>query len=604
MLKEVIIVIVLSILSFKVFPQTIVLYENFENGLGAFTSSGNTPWQPNDSIKYADSTAIHNAYTSNDTNILTLTAAINLSTYQSAVLEFYHIAKIEIADKAFVQISTDGGIKWINLDTAYYTGSGILLFDSLFFDGSYSEWKFNQNVMPDSSWWKKETFNLSSFTGNGFNNIKIRFKLISEDVFNWYGWVIDEFKIIATSSGEFDPPVITHTAIANTGSTNPITISATIVDASGLDSVDIYYRTDSIWKGPYTMTKSINDTFQYIISGQPQGNKVDYYIRAIDSSGFNNTAYHPQYAPTTYHTYEIIPSIFEFPYFENFETSTATTWQHKADLKTGNTGVNPEDYWELGTPAKTNFNAAYSGTKAYVTNLYGNYGSYSRSSLMSPLFDLSSAKQPTLTFYHKYDADYYDGARIDYTINDGFTWQVLGSYGDSSGKNWYNTSSVYSASSPVVRPGWSGNAGASFIKSSYNLSAFNTPGAFIRFRFVFTSEWGGGSNEGWIVDDIRITDLSDSAGILSEYNFLFLWQNYPNPAANSTKILYSIPQQGDVTLKIFDITGNLVYYSFTQNQTVGGHIETLDVKKFSNGIYLYQIHYLNYTKSRRMIISK
>ena len=39
---------------------------------------------------------------------------------------------------------------------------------------------------------------------------------------------------------------------------------------------------------------------------------------------------------------------------------------------------------------------------------------------------------------------------------------------------------------------------------------------------------------------------------------LALMPNYPNPFNPSTRITYSIPEQGHVSLKIYDVTGRLI----------------------------------------------
>lgn len=94
-------------------------------------------------------------------------------------------------------------------------------------------------------------------------------------------------------------------------------------------------------------------------------------------------------------------------------------------------------------------------------------------------------------------------------------------------------------------------------------------------------------------------------GIPSKYN---LSQNYPNPFNPSTKINFDLPFDGNVSLKIFDISGREVatilnefkpagYYSidFNTSSAAGG---------LSSGAYFYKITTGNFTDTKKMMIIK
>ncbi len=50
-----------------------------------------------------------------------------------------------------------------------------------------------------------------------------------------------------------------------------------------------------------------------------------------------------------------------------------------------------------------------------------------------------------------------------------------------------------------------------------------------------------------------------------------LYQNYPNPFNPSTTIKYSIPKQGNVTLKVFDVLGSEVTTLVNKEQSQGNY---------------------------------
>ena len=68
-----------------------------------------------------------------------------------------------------------------------------------------------------------------------------------------------------------------------------------------------------------------------------------------------------------------------------------------------------------------------------------------------------------------------------------------------------------------------------------------------------------------------------------------LSQNYPNPFNPSTVISYSIPTASNVSLKVFDVLGNLITTLVNQNQEAGNYSINFNASKFSSGIYFYKI---------------
>ncbi len=566
--------------------QTTVLFEDFESGGALFTQSGDDTWNQNTSIYFSNSNSFHLAYTSGSNTILVLSTAIDLTSYTGALLDFYHIAKVEVSDTCWVQISSDNGSTWDTLASKEYYGQGFLLNDLNFFDGSYPEWEYNINTVPDNSWWKKETFNISKYTGVGNSQVKIRFVLKSDNLLSWYGWLLDDIKVTGVTSGEFDPPAIEHYSLTNTGSPNSRNVYAIIQDSSGIDSAMVYYRIDGgSWIGPNVMTIIAGDEYKFAIPGQMPGTTIDYYLKAVDATSYRNTAYHPSNEPVNYHTYDVVSAIYEFPYFEGFEGASAAQWTHKDDLTVGNTGVHPVDDWDLGHPNKNHFRHPYEGDKAYVTQLYSWYSYNSRSSLISPLFDLKNVVNPSISFYHVLDClSNSDGGRIDYTLDEGVTWHVLGQPNNPASSNWYNKYALGSASTPVSRPGWSAWR-SPWANSSYDLTGIGWPDYFIRFRFAFTSS--SSSGDGWMIDNVRV---GGSTGVseVSKPTHLQLIHLYPIPSNGTMHISYFLSEKSVDGVRIFNTLGEVVHIFQLTYNTPGTHHETLHLEFLGSGLYLIQ----------------
>lgn len=83
-----------------------------------------------------------------------------------------------------------------------------------------------------------------------------------------------------------------------------------------------------------------------------------------------------------------------------------------------------------------------------------------------------------------------------------------------------------------------------------------------------------------------------------------LEQNYPNPFNPSTKIVYSIPEVSNVTLKIFNILGQQVKILVNENQRQGTYTVTFNASSLPSGIYFYSIETGNHNQVKKMILLK
>lgn len=97
-----------------------------------------------------------------------------------------------------------------------------------------------------------------------------------------------------------------------------------------------------------------------------------------------------------------------------------------------------------------------------------------------------------------------------------------------------------------------------------------------------------------------IQDVEDSE-IPMTYN---LAQNYPNPFNPSTKIKFSIPEAGIVTLKVFNLLGEEVATLLNAEKTAGNYEATFDASNLSSGIYFYKLEAQNFTSTKKMLLLK
>ena len=83
-----------------------------------------------------------------------------------------------------------------------------------------------------------------------------------------------------------------------------------------------------------------------------------------------------------------------------------------------------------------------------------------------------------------------------------------------------------------------------------------------------------------------------------------LSQNYPNPFNPTTKINYTVPKSGLVSLKIYNILGQEVATIFQGFQNSGRYNATFDASKLSSGVYIYRLQAGSTSLSKKMLLMK
>ena len=81
-------------------------------------------------------------------------------------------------------------------------------------------------------------------------------------------------------------------------------------------------------------------------------------------------------------------------------------------------------------------------------------------------------------------------------------------------------------------------------------------------------------------------------------------KNYPNPFNPTTEISYSVPKNGYVTLKVFDLIGREVATLYDGVQSAGNHIATFNAGKFSSGVYFYRLQSGGNSITKKLILMK
>jgi hypothetical protein len=113
------------------------------------------------------------------------------------------------------------------------------------------------------------------------------------------------------------------------------------------------------------------------------------------------------------------------------------------------------------------------------------------------------------------------------------------------------------------------------------------------------------SSDGKVVGDPR---WSFTTGITPTNNTVpnvfSLDQNYPNPFNPSTSITYSIPVNGMVSLKVYNLIGQEVATLVNEIQHAASYGTSFDASKLSSGIYFYTLRAGNFVQTKKMMLVK
>ncbi|MEO8151014.1 MAG: T9SS type A sorting domain-containing protein [Bacteroidia bacterium] len=544
-MKKLIFTFLFIIASVASYGQGCIYSQDFENPITGISSVGNPGFVPNTVLYHDGVQSYFGTYAATDSAVAT-TVDIDLSGMTFVKLKFWHICKIEFFDMGIIEVSNDGGVNWTKLTSAQYENNNIppsnfFSQGNKFTEAAYTGWHPADTVTPvDSSWWREETFNISSIVGSGsVTNAKIRFvekDLNGNGMAGRVGWYIDQICVLAAPC-EIDPPTFTLlTPLTGTVyNLGPYNLNAYVNDASGLAGVYIFWTINNI---PQPVIPMFNPGGDSLYTGQipavADSDTVCYYFWAFDASCITAETYYPQ--PPTSTICFIASSGISFPYCDNFDVNL--------DLWTDSTVANSG--WELGTPNFGLTNTAHSSPNSWDISLNSGYSANSEAYLTSPVFNFNNTQNARMSFWYNCATDNFDeaGVRLEISVNSS-PWSVLTTADDPSAVNWYNSTNLSSSGTA----GWGGNSGG-WKEAKFNLNSFSNTGN-LQMRFVFTSDFNTG--DGFSIDDFciiqpppedmgvdQVIEPFPSSGAGTTSNAIVRVRNYGTATQTTFDVVYSI----------------------------------------------------------------
>ncbi|MDP1677345.1 MAG: S8 family serine peptidase [Bacteroidota bacterium] len=83
-----------------------------------------------------------------------------------------------------------------------------------------------------------------------------------------------------------------------------------------------------------------------------------------------------------------------------------------------------------------------------------------------------------------------------------------------------------------------------------------------------------------------------------------LLQNYPNPFNPTTTIAFSLPQEGNVTLKVFDALGREVAILVNSFKSAGHYNVEFNALAFASGVYFYRLQAGSNIATKKLVLMK
>jgi hypothetical protein len=109
------------------------------------------------------------------------------------------------------------------------------------------------------------------------------------------------------------------------------------------------------------------------------------------------------------------------------------------------------------------------------------------------------------------------------------------------------------------------------------------------------------TNETWVLTEIIQGINSGEGDVPEEYS---LMQNYPNPFNPNTTIQFSIPEEGFVSLDVFNALGEKVSTLVSDSFNAGTYRYDWNAADLPSGIYFYRLKSNSFSISKKMILLK
>lgn len=257
----------------------------------------------------------------------------------------------------------------------------------------------------------------------------------------------------------------------------------------------------------------------------------------------------------------VLPNIgTPYPFSEGFETTTTLN-----GLDWFSNSFDNDNQWDLTS------SAAYSGTKSIFLNNFSNTQT-TKDEVYSPIIDLTGTNNLAITFkyaFAKKDSSNQDQLQVFVNKGCSTSWIPRLTLIDSTLETASPTQNNFV---PAGISEW--KSGSATIPATYLTADF-------RFKFVHISK--GGNNV--YIDDINI----ESQIGIEEVEPITGLSIFPNPGNEQVNVNFGISQQKIITVKIYNILGELIE-SKSGSYQAGDQTINISTRNYPNGYYTITLY--------------
>ncbi|MBN1620729.1 T9SS type A sorting domain-containing protein [candidate division WOR-3 bacterium] len=259
-------------------------------------------------------------------------------------------------------------------------------------------------------------------------------------------------------------------------------------------------------------------------------------------------------------------------------------------------GWTSDPQWAFGVPTGQGGehgcpdpNAGHTGNNVFGYNLNGDYANnLSEKYLTAEVIDLSRVFNTQLRFYRwlGVERSAYDHAKIQVKAGSG-SWETV----------WENPDSETSDNA--------------WVQVTYDISSIADGESEVYIRWVMGTTDGGWRYCGWNIDDVEILGINETAveeetltGESGNFSFR-LSKNF----GKETNIYFTLPEEGDVRISVYDISGRSVSVLTDGFRPAGTYSllwkgEDGEGKLLSSGVYFINVQTHGRSFSGKMILAR
>lgn len=257
--------------------------------------------------------------------------------------------------------------------------------------------------------------------------------------------------------------------------------------------------------------------------------------------------------------------------------------------------------WQIGSPQKSTFTAAYSESRAIVTDTIFPYPASDTSSFtIIHLANGGFGNSTSINHYASLRGYYFvnsdslnDFGTIEVSPNNGQTWiDLINDTAYSSFYDWNGEKPVLTGNSN----GWTEfEVFVARLSEAFEINFQDT----ILYRFTFISDSIEDNLDGVMFDNLSYADFAEGVDEIGNTNVSS--NIYPNPTQNEITVELENPRSATFNFSIYDCLGELVFSS-----AISSNRFMLDSGFLPNGFYLYQLSSseINQSSHGRFVVAR